>query len=63
MLVVTLYNILTDKDDCAIYDATVRVNYRTIWKGKVGMHPRKDGAGALLRRLANAMDSEPQEQM
>jgi hypothetical protein len=59
MLIVTLHNIHTDKDDVATYDARVKVNYVTIWDGKVGPHKRGDGAAKLLRKLADAMDEDP----
>ena len=45
-------------DGLADYRAYVKVNYTLIWHGMVSGHKRAEGAAALLRRLADAMERE-----
>ena len=47
-----------DAEGTADYNAYVKINYRTIWHGKVVGHRRASGASELLRRIAFQMDCD-----
>ncbi len=62
MLIITARNVTGDgdleKNGLANYTVWVGVNHRQIWAGPVYGHTRINGAAALLRKIADAMDAE-----
>jgi hypothetical protein len=66
MLIVTATNITggngTAEDGTADYDVWVGINQVCIWQGPIAGHVRVDGAAALLRHIATAMDNHPRSQ-
>lgn len=52
----------TAADGTAQYDCRVAINERLLWGGSVSYHVRAEGAAALLRRIADAMDAHPRSQ-
>jgi hypothetical protein len=59
MLLITARNLTIgnlEVNGLADYDVWVGVNHDQIWAGKVSGHVRADGAQALLRRIADAME-------
>lgn len=71
MLIVTAVNIteasdladkdilsrLQDKDGKSKYDVWIGINQHCIWRGTVQDHVRDEGAAALLRHIATAMEN------
>ena len=57
MLIVLARNI-TDLAEVSDYDVEVRVNKRTLWRGRVVGHERADGWTNLLRAIASEKDRE-----
>jgi hypothetical protein len=56
VLTVRLHNDGTGSNASANYDATVRVNDKLIWQGRVEGHDRDSGWPTLLRQLADAAE-------
>jgi hypothetical protein len=61
MLILTVRNVFTDEHDIADYHFQLYINLERIAAGSVLEHQRKDGAAALLRRVADEMESWPKE--
>ncbi len=59
MLIITAQNVTNAsgqrEDGAADYAVWIGVNHRQIWAGRVDGHVRAEGAGALLRRIADGM--------
>jgi hypothetical protein len=67
MLILTAGNVTgpgqLEKDGLANYTVWIGINHHQIWAGPVGGHVRAAGASALLRRIADAMDSDQSESL
>ena len=61
MLILTAGNVTgegqLEKDGRANYTVWVGINHHQIWAGPIEGHVRAEGAGALLRRIADALDA------
>lgn len=62
MLILTAGNVTDggrqlEIDGLSNYTVWVGVNHNQIWAGPITGHTRKDGAAALLRKIADAMDA------
>jgi hypothetical protein len=62
MLILTAGNVTgngeLEKDGKANYTVWVGINHHQIWAGPVNDHVRSSGAAQLLRKIADAMDSQ-----
>lgn len=67
MLILTAGNITgkgkLEKDGLSNYTVWIGVNHRQIWAGPINGHVRDQGASELLRKIADAMDSEQSESL
>lgn len=61
MLIVTAVD-KSNLSDISDYDVWIGINQHCIWRGMVTGHVRANGAQALLRKIADAMDNRPQEE-
>lgn len=64
MLIVTATNVtprgVVRKNGTADYEVWVGINQHCIWRGNIDNHIRDNGAGELLRTIANQMDAAKQ---
>jgi len=60
MLIITLHNLGSTSEGMFMYDGHVRVNARTIWRGKVGPHLRTDGWELLVSQLIDTVEEHPE---
>lgn len=54
---VTAPGVLADEKGKSNYDVWVGINHHQIWGGPINGHTRADGAAALLRKIADALDA------
>jgi hypothetical protein len=63
MLILTAGNVTgpgqLEKEGLANYVVWVGINHHQIWSGGVENHIRAKGAAELLRKIADAMDNQP----
>lgn len=60
MLILTAHNVTPNgnrEDGTADYDVWIGINRTCIWRGSVNGHMRHTGAVALLRKIADEMES------
>lgn len=61
MLILLIQNDATGTEQSANYNYEVRINTKTIVKGRVEGHNRADGWAALVKKLAEEHDKELDE--